>query len=102
MTKHTQGPWIVSWSDHDNNGPVYFIDNVKIGTSDKEHDANARLIAAAPELLEALKALDADWTKYFPDGPDTKSKNSGIVNIHPDHIRLWKKIRSAIEKAEGR
>jgi hypothetical protein len=50
--------------------------------SGDESAANARLIAAAPELLEALRtALDASW-----NGP------------MPDHAR--DKARAAIAKAE--
>jgi hypothetical protein len=58
-TKHTPGPWFyyvtpsgVRYKVH---GPTvdYFICDVK-GSNDL---ANARLIAAAPELLEALEKL---------------------------------------------
>lgn len=53
----------------------------------RECEANARLIAAAPELLDALKAL----TKDIPWG-------IGADQIHPD----WHAARAAIAKAEGR
>lgn len=92
-TGHTPGPWKSERVQHRygcygheilppyrgamtmRNAPIAFI------TSDDEQDrANARLIAAAPELLEALKhALD-----FVPD---------------LNNITL---IRSAIAKAEGR
>jgi hypothetical protein len=54
-------------------------------------DANARLIAAAPELLEALKELYAANTDTFNDEDYDK--------IEPDS--LLGKARAAIAKAEG-
>lgn len=58
--KHTPGPWTVDDSVPDE--AVYVmcpsgtIANVgPCGTPDDEDKANARLIAAAPDLLEALK-----------------------------------------------
>jgi len=55
MTKHTKGPWRweKSRSLHHLQGPR---GSLGISTG-KELDANAALIAAAPELLEALKGL---------------------------------------------
>ena len=61
-TQHTPGPW--NFDEH--NGKLWITDDTGIGTiallipePDKgiwdEDKANARLIAAAPELLEALK-----------------------------------------------
>lgn len=63
MSKHTKGPWIVyAKPDVDCDGfdgagtdTAYFL-AVPGGYQDgAEQDANARLIAAAPELLDALK-----------------------------------------------
>ena len=62
---HTPGPWIVE------SGAVYTADHIPIaamdrepgnGTQPVERDANARLIAAAPKLLEALEAIVAKPT----------------------------------------
>ena len=62
---HTPGPWHVQAQD--SQGPYWVIDDnchfickmgSQMGTYDAGNDANnARLIAAAPELLEALKAV---------------------------------------------
>jgi len=59
MSKHTPGPW--AYENY--GGTVHvFLDN-KEGTPSicklvgNDKDANARLIAAAPELLEALEEL---------------------------------------------
>jgi len=86
VARHTPGPWYAR--------PAaafygqYFIYFDKLGndltTCEEERRANARLIAAAPELFEACeKALSA--LEYF-DGPE-------------DAIEL---VREAIAKAEGR
>ena len=68
MSKHTPGPWVVGNQDPLNFGvqrgcgtePIGFV----YGPSFPEHSevgqralANARLIAAAPELLEALQYM---------------------------------------------
>lgn len=68
--KGTPGPWRVSEKRgdlidirHDNNGPGAMslnLAHVVARTSWlKEAEANAKLIAAAPELLEALRDLEA-------------------------------------------
>lgn len=66
MTHHTPGPWTVqpnsrtvgrgAWI-HDETG-----NNVALacGTSDENANANAHLIAAAPELYEALEKIVID------------------------------------------
>ena len=50
MTKHTPGPW------HIKDGKVFAAAICRVdGTPDGSAEANAQLIAAAPELLEACK-----------------------------------------------
>ena len=67
MTKHTQGPWIIDEDTGMNDGgTIKDTDGRGIamdiyGRTADEANANARLIAAAPELLEACQArLEAD------------------------------------------
>jgi hypothetical protein len=70
VSEHTPGPWTVTNADHIGDPkeddfsylpPYWFIDAGKGYAEDGFHiaafmkEANARLIAAAPELLEALK-----------------------------------------------
>lgn len=61
MSKHTPGPWVVDagWGPSPEH-PEWAA--IKIGDSDKTVSghigaANARLIAAAPQLVEALDSL---------------------------------------------
>ena len=57
-TTHTPGPWKIIKGDFvvaPDNGTV-----AQVGTPTtpaREHEANARLIAAAPEMLEALRDM---------------------------------------------
>lgn len=96
MTKsHTPGPWEVddvlsSQASNAISAPTWgMLATVSKGTAkddEKEALANARLIAAAPELLEALKALCVRWK----GNPDNYS--------HAAEIR---QARAAIAKAKG-
>ena len=90
MTKHTQGPWTIDtisgWtdgSDRDLNGDIWIFgegDALPFGkvftdTEEREIDpeiiperiANARLMAAAPELLEALESITASYDRLLEE-----------------------------------
>ena len=62
MIEHTKGPW---YRNINAKYPVYageapnhvHIASILKGAPDDEREANLRLIAAAPELLEALEIL---------------------------------------------
>lgn len=87
-TKHTPGPWIIQWgrqgtqplSIHNNDV------NIVTGMGRKAHPEavqNARLIAAAPDLLEALQAVasygsmtGADWVCEKVDAAIAKATGS--------------------------
>ena len=71
-SKHTPGPWFVFGNGHCVGGPKGFIDGdpreqtagvamcgMRLRTDD-EAEANARLIAAAPDLLAACEMLISD------------------------------------------
>lgn len=64
MSKHTAGPWKVgSWYDGRLAILVADIADYSIVAeltgAKREHEANAALIAAAPEMLEALQHISA-------------------------------------------
>lgn len=97
--KHTPGPW------RPNGGLVETRDGIALGIAtacpvkvgyapkdDAERLANARLIASAPELLEALKGLES-WLGAFLD------RGEQLGNLD---MRSVAAARAAILKAEGR
>jgi hypothetical protein len=93
MTKHTPGPWV------DQCGHIHGAGNVAVATIDDnmsdervregstlypgqpEGQANAHLIAAAPDLLAACENLEND---------------DGSI---PEHA--WRLVQDAIDKARG-
>ena len=96
MSGHTEGPWkhfIAGpnhWIQAESDGrTVAFIggkDSLFASHADTPHPLNADLIAAAPELLEALKHLD-------------NAINEPSLGI--DIIEASDKARAAIAHAEG-
>lgn len=84
--EHTAGPWPITWGHVIDIGGIATVPQ----TLDGRHTANARLIAAAPELLEALREITADYADRFD--LDSPSTNPGIKSS----IKL---ARAAIAKA---
>jgi hypothetical protein len=73
-SKHTPGPWEYHFVRKvwavicPSGGPiVYTTGSINPGSKDQkvEDEANARLIAAAPELLDALKHIARSWPDDF-------------------------------------
>ena len=70
--KHTPGPW---WTKREGFSTVYVEARIEGGwiqevaacgpteAGQEQQEANARLIAAAPELLEALKEIADYWNR---------------------------------------
>ena len=62
-TKHTKGPWTAARHSgyhaitNEMNGSTHTVVPMVYGDGDDEAEANAWLIAAAPELLDALKEM---------------------------------------------
>ncbi len=90
-SKHTPGPWVVMPDarhapricvDGDKDWPIVVTIS---GHNDAGIRANEHLIAAAPEMIEALKAIN--------DAPIWA--NAALIGVH-------NKIKAAIAKAEGR
>lgn len=86
--KHTPGPWEAFGGhvlEHSRRIRICQCDELP-GQSDMELNANAALIAAAPELLAALESLSEFADNHTP-------LHSGAL--------VWTEARSAIAKATG-
>jgi hypothetical protein len=97
MTKHTPGPWVVD-ADKDSvmvvgrdGGMAVIISDALLGKPTALDIANARLIAAAPELLEASKM-----------SLSVLSRMAKILEQEPGDDTVVPTLRTAIAKAEGR
>ena len=94
-TQHTPGPWAISKPI---GGNVYIEKgNRLIGHIYRDNrEANARLIAAAPDLLAALVAIDWD---------DSECDDPKACAIEPFADGVWQctscLVRAAIAKATG-
>ena len=108
MTEHTPGPWAVDSNNRVIGPPRPHKQGATIGLDTGVHlasvkdticyvtcltlaaqPANARLIAAAPDLLAALEQLVTDW-QDVPDPMDRESQGP------------FEQARAAIAKARGR
>lgn len=95
-TTHSKGPWqyVAAPKRYQNGSNTYSIyysrseDDIDFGVAEAYGaEANARLIAAAPQLLEALKAL---VSTLYP----------GFRLDDPRHV-IFDAAKAAIAKAEG-
>jgi hypothetical protein len=81
VNAHTPGPWTAEgenncWVDGCNaEGQTALVAKVSFGSpATQEQRANARLIAAAPELLEALKEMLLQHGVRGGNGPSAKAR----------------------------
>ena len=102
-TKHTPAPWNTTWSDDEphryvlGRGDMLIADCYADTAEDfglpdpEEYQANAKLIAAAPELLDALQKIQTWWltTPGFAEGEDDMP------------AEVFDAMRHAITKATG-
>ena len=108
MSKHTPGPW---YADKIQDRAAFNIftpgqctalltlEPGKYDGADPRVgsvEANARLIAAAPDLLEALRALLAVAPYHAPGAAH------GVMGAEERHASAIKAARAAIAKAEGK
>lgn len=93
--KHTTGPWIaiprniegkILILSPDRPSKRKRVAQVDARNNWDEQQANANLIAAAPELLEALKLFSKQWEDFQ----------------HGDVGAAYEKAKQAIAKAEGK
>lgn len=102
MSKHTPGPWVLSYDQGSTRDIVSEKEQLTIcmvrrsWVSPDAYQANAQLIAAAPELLEAAKLVLA-WY----DAEDDHSQEPDFYKRIEMCRASESAIRSAIAKAEG-
>ena len=92
METYTPGPWFAS-----EDGEVYSkssYTSVAMVLMNESGPDNARLIAAAPDLLEALKLFVSEYVELVESG------DAGFWDAESEE--KVKKARAAIAKAEGR
>lgn len=90
MSAYTPGPWY--WSDNVPDFPknhciIVDADGFTIAEPSLMGESNARLIAAAPDLLAALQMVDRIWS------------NDQTANLDPESPLAI--VRAAIAKATG-
>lgn len=90
MSAHTPGPWTVGYLRIEGRADIYADSESTSIASVRE--ANAALVAAAPELLEALTKCDRAFAAW----------QVGQIPGRPEEIlALIVEVRAAIAKAEG-
>lgn len=106
---HTAGPWVLTErnsqghrfilepSDEPGGGPVI------AELWDCEHDADARLIAAAPRMLEALRKclpVMEEWQEQFDPTDEIDVAVKRARDIHRADTDLLRSILADIEKGD--
>ena len=101
MSKHTPGPWAVFDKNIQAGGLLPIVHRTKWwahGIDEIEDAANARLIAAAPELLEAAKkALGALNALHIQGDVACVVEPEGEIYLRP----VINALRQVIAKATG-
>ena len=98
-TKHSPGKWTTLNQD----GDIYIeaesrcavVARIFAGVGNAEDEANAKLIAAAPDLLEALRAMLKEFEQ--PDWEIWCDHSVGICNCSA--IRILENAKETIKKA---
>jgi len=118
-TKHTPGPWIferILNTQFTNIGTVvaqttnaagdsgrYLIGRRRDDCFGDKEDSNARLIAAAPDLLESLKYCSSLLFQASSKANELSDRQK-TVNVKVEKLTaktMFNKARAAIAKAEG-
>jgi hypothetical protein len=91
MNSHTPGPWACTYTSnhaHDyrltrpNGQPL----PVNAEANDRsEQRANARLIAAAPDILKALEDVLMVFSEEYPDSPTLERARAAIAKTTQEH-----------------
>ena len=93
--KHTPGPWHVAGVSVTSADGLHVCDVNGYGATDETKRANAALIAAAPDMLEALRGLLAE--RYALEEPEQFDAAGNWTSDSP----ASEKARAAIRKATG-
>lgn len=97
--KHTPGPWNQGRQE---NGEMVWFQRYDLplweGTQDEEHQANMRLLDAAPDLLAVAQQFAA-WNKRYPS--TRIYSESAIRNIAAELDQIAAAAGAAIAKATG-
>lgn len=122
-TQHTPGPWIgagpsfgdplprytdeIVTVEEDEHGGVETICRLPVNYRDPENEANARLIAAAPDMLDALivarEFISADRNAFAEakTPPNGKRMDAYDRNVLADYDKALLQIDQAIKAATG-
>lgn len=92
-SQHVAGPWFSIGKDEIDYSSLQIVDSknafiCRVNSSNHANEANARLIASAPELLYALKRAMAVISQHHPESGNCCTKDIAT-------------IKDAIAKAEG-
>jgi hypothetical protein len=107
MNKHTPGPWIATGTRVTAGNFGVLLENSH-GAPEPEWEANARLIAAAPDMLATLHPLmmaasaQVDWWKKEASRLRNIGANDSSAQSCADGwFKLFKNADAAIAKATG-
>lgn len=102
MSKHTSGPWLVAPDGNVVSGQAGIIERIAVSIfcSKERRDANARLIAAAPQMLEALERLSSAATAVNQQRHDNPDPMPMFVALG-EMLSAIKQADEAIKAAKG-
>ena len=103
MNEHTPGPWNCQALAGEHDFAIYNAeDGSDIALARNFHEPNARLIAAAPDLLEALKKMDALMDMLWEAVPWGKTFNLDIAMLNEYPTIAKRAIAKATTHGEKR
>ena len=97
MSKHNPGPWTIAGEAHDLAGSaiIHDVNGFPVASTrswiKEQHEANARLVAASPDLLAACKLQVANIEQWLETGTPATAEESQ---------RIYDALRAAIAEAE--
>lgn len=98
---HTPGPWEIDATYPEQSKKIHPVGStigvaIAFGDDEEETEANARLIASAPDLLSALQEVE-DWILR-----DEEALDFGQVAMSSQMLNeRFQNVRAAIAKATG-